>query len=241
MSDLEKRLSSKEAFLQEFEKMRPDLYYADTWSETDRNRAVEELRPSKVKSGMLSAIPMRCRGSDCTFAPSCPLEKKGLAPVGELCPIELSATRQFFLDYVDELGVDVDRMVEVSLVRDLVDQEIQQMRKTWLLSQEHFIQENVVGIDDHGKVIVQKNLHQAVDYEDRILKRKEKLRNALLATRESKAKTNQAPLDNAQQISHVLESVRKLQRQQKEELQRQSGMEEHDSYIEAEILEEEDD
>jgi hypothetical protein len=36
------------------------------------------------------------------------------------------------------------------MVRDLVDQEVQYLRKTKLLSKEHFIQENIIGIDKDG-------------------------------------------------------------------------------------------
>lgn len=202
---------NKASFMKELEKLRPDLMYADIWSEGDRQWAAEEFRPAKVKSGMLSSIPMRCRAEKCFVADMCPLVKKGIAPEGKPCPIEQSLVLQFFNDYVDELNVDTNRMVEVSMVRDLVDQEIQQMRKTWLLSQEHFIQENVAGVDSEGNVVLKKELHQAIDYEERILKRKEKLRNALLATRESKAKTGQTTMDNAQLLAQLMADARQVE------------------------------
>jgi len=44
-----------------------------------------------------------------------------------------------------QLDVSPDNLVEVSMVRDLVDQEVQYIRKTKLLAKEHFIQENVIG------------------------------------------------------------------------------------------------
>jgi flagellar L-ring protein precursor FlgH len=39
--------------------------------------------------------------------------------------------------------VNPNNLVEVSMVRDLVDQEVQYLRKTKLLAKEHFIQENI--------------------------------------------------------------------------------------------------
>lgn len=206
----------KENFMAELEKIRPDLMYADIWSESDREFAADQFRPSKVKSGMISTIPMICRGDACFVAEMCPLVDRGIAPVGKSCPIEMAAALQFFNDYIHELNVDTDRMVEVSMVRDLVDQEIQQMRKTWVLSQEHFIQENVAGVDSEGNVIVSKQLHQAIDYEEKILKRKEKLRNALLATRESKAKSGQVTKDNAQLISDLMAEARQVEIDQRD-------------------------
>lgn len=233
--------NGKVAFFREFEKLRPDLMYSEGWSESERDEAVEYLRPARVKTGMLSTIPMFCRGEECAFAQSCPLLKKGLAPVGKSsCPIEMAYVQQFFYDYIRELEVDVDRMAELSIVRDLVDQEIQHIRKTWLLSQEHFIQENVVGIDQDGKVITKKELHQAVEYEDRILKRKEKLRNALLATRESKAKVGQNAADSAQILSSIMDEFRQVELEEEKARRKALGLEEVDDYIvEAELVEEE--
>lgn len=232
----------KSAFMAEFEALRPDLMYSEGWSESERQTAAEILRPTKVKANMLQAIPMKCLGEDCFIADRCPLMKEGIAPVGSACPIEMSYVQQFFYDYIEELDVDVERMVEVSIVRDLVDQEIQHIRKTWALSEEHFIQENVVGIDDEGNVITQKQLHQAVDYEDKILKRKEKLRNALLATREAKAKAGKSTADNAQIVADVLEGVRRAQVEREESIKRELGMSEVDDYIieDAQVVEDEE-
>lgn len=236
MSDITPYDKQKAEFFAELEKMRPDLVYSEIWTEDHEKKALENFRPTKIKTGMMASIPMICRGSHCPFAESCILEKEGIAPVSEKCPIEMAAAMQFFGDYVEELEVDVTRMVEVSMVRDLVDQEIQQMRKTWLLSQEHFIQENVAGVDSDGNVITKKELHQAIDYEDKILKRKEKLRNALLATRESKAKTGQAVLDHAQTISSLMDTARQIKIEQEKELKKRLGLATHDDYIDVEII-----
>ena len=221
----------KKAFMEELESMRPDLVYAHGWSESEKAEAVDMLRPNKVKAGMLQAIPQRCKAEDCDFAPSCPLLKRGLAPEGAACPIEAASVLQLFSDYVEELDVDTDRMVEVSLVRDLVDQEIQQMRKTWMLSQESFIQENVIGIDEAGNVVTKKELHQAIDYEERLLKRKEKLRNALVATREAKVKAGQGKPDSATVVANILEEVRKVEGARSKALLKELGIAE-DEYIE---------
>lgn len=233
-NDIESYDSDKEAFFRELETLRPDLLYSDAWKPSQKAQAVEMLRPNKVKLNMLSAIPMECKGSDCPFAPSCPLYKEDLHPVGEKCPIEQTFVVQLFNDYVEELEVDVDRLVEVSIVRDLVDQEVQQLRKSWTLSQEHFIQENVVGIDDNGSVITQKQLHHAVDYEDRILRRKEKLRNALLATRESKLKAGQSKTDSATVIANIMQEIRKIDRAKEKALMKQLGYHEDEYIMEAE-------
>lgn len=228
----------KKNFLESFEDLRPDLFFPEVWSDAQKAVAAEIVKPQKVKTGMLSAIPMSCTGSKCAYAEVCPLLEKNLAPQGKPCPIELSMVKVFFDSYVEELDVDVTKMVEVSMVRDLVDQEIQQNRSTWLLSLQHFIQDNVIGVDQEGRPIYKKELHFAVDYQDRIFKRKEKLRAALLATREARAKAGQGVLDNAQVVANLMDEIRKTERLHEQSLRKKLGIVDVDSYMEAEIVEE---
>lgn len=145
--------------------------------------------------------------------------------------------KAFFDAYVEELDVDVTKMVEVSMVRDLVDQEIQQNRAAWTLSLEHFIQENPLGIDSEGRVIMKKELHLAVELQDKIYRRKEKLRSALLATREARAKAGQGQLDTAQVMSNILAEVKKVERAREQQLLQKVGF---SDYEDAEIVDNEE-
>lgn len=168
---------------------------------------------------------------NCPYAATCPLQQQGIAPKNSKCPIELAMVQQFFEDYVEELGVDTTRMVEVSMVRDLVDQEVQHMRKVNLLANEHFIQENVVGIDGNGKPIMQKQMHLAVELEDRIHKRKDKLRSQLLATRESKARAGQSKINTAQVVADLLEQAQELDHVREALLSKKLSNVMYDDYI----------
>ena len=55
----------------------------------------------------------------------------------------MSMVAQFTSEYLDQLDVNPNNLVEVSMVRDLVDQEVQYLRKTKILAKEHFIQEDI--------------------------------------------------------------------------------------------------
>ena len=133
-----------------------------------------------------------------------------------------------------QLDVHPDNLVEVSMIRDLVDQEVQYIRKTKLLAKEHFIQENIVGIDNNGQPILKKELHLAVELEDRLHKRRKDLRNQLLATREAKAKVGQTQLDSAQAISDIIYKVQEIEIQREKLLKQKLGTYEKDDYIEIE-------
>jgi hypothetical protein len=234
MSDLE-RYDSKQSFLKEFESLRPDLFFPDSWTDDQKAEAAELIRPQRTRSLMFSSIPMNCEGPKCLFASSCPLLKQNLAPVGNPCPIEMAIVSQFMKEYVEQLDVHPENLVEISMIRDLVDQEVQYIRKTKLLAKESFIQENVVGIDDSGKPIIKKELHLAVELEDRLHKRRKDLRNQLLATREAKAKIGQTQLDTAQTISDILSKVQHIEIEKDKLLRKKLGTLEQDDYIEAKL------
>lgn len=232
----EKLESAKQEFMAQVEELRPDLFYPEHWGEAEKGVLAEQLRPSRVKTGMLSSIPMVCRGTKCPVHQLCPLYEQNIAPIGKLCPIEMAMVQQFFQAYVEELNVDTSRLVEVSMIRTLVDQEIQYLRKTKLLALEDFIQENVVGVDQDGAPITRKELHMAVDLEDRIHRRMDKIRTQLLATRESRAKIGQGQADTAQAIADLLDKAAELDRVREKALKKKLGKEYVDDYIDAEVV-----
>lgn len=235
MSDLEK--VSKETFLKQFESLRPDLFFPENWSDEDKEKAVEMIRPQKTKTSMFASIPMTCEASKCIFADTCPLMKENLAPKGKPCPLEMSIVAQFTSEYMEQLDVHPDNLVEVSMVRDLVDQEVQYMRKTKLLAKEHFIQENVIGVDSDGQPILKKELHLAVELEDKLHKRRKDLRNQLLATREAKAKIGQSQIDSAQAISNIIGKVQEIEKQKEKLIRQKLGIHDVDEYIEVQEAE----
>lgn len=237
MTNIDK--SNKVKFLQEFESLRPDLFFPETWSNEDKEKAVDLIRPQKTRTSMFSSIPMNCEGSRCIFASTCPLLKENLAPRGNPCPIEMSIVAQFTSEYMEQLDVHPDNLVEVSMVRDLVDQEVQYIRKTKLLAKEHFVQENIIGVDKEGNPILKKELHLAVELEDRLHKRRKDLRNQLLATREAKAKVGQTQLDTAQAISDIIHKVQNLEIEREKLIKKKLGTYDKDDYIDIEDIKEE--
>jgi hypothetical protein len=237
MSELEKP-DNKNNFMKQFESLRPDLFFPDHWTDDQKEKAVDLIRPQKTRSAMFSSIPMNCEAEKCIFASTCPLMKENLAPKNKPCPIEMSMVAQFTAEYLEQLDVNPSNLVEVSMVRDLVDQEVQYLRKTKLLAKEHFIQENIIGIDRDGQPILKKELHLAVELEDKLHKRRKDLRNQLLATREAKAKVGQVQLDTAQAISDIIGRVQAVESQREKLLKKKLGTSELDDYIiDSEVVE----
>jgi hypothetical protein len=238
MSELQKP-DSKNNFMKQFESLRPDLFFPEHWTDDQKEKAVDLIRPQKTRSTMFSSIPMNCEAEKCIFAATCPLMKENLAPRNKPCPIEMSMVAQFTAEYLEQLEVNPNNLVEVSMVRDLVDQEVQYLRKTKLLAKEHFVQENIIGVDQDGQPILKKELHLAVELEDKLHKRRKDLRNQLLATREAKAKVGQVQLDTAQAISDIIGRVQAVESQREKLLKQKLGTSELDDYIiDSEVIEE---
>jgi hypothetical protein len=175
---------------------------------------------------------MRCTAEKCPFADTCPFEQRGIAPKGSPCPIEMALVSQFMESIMTELSVNPDNLIEVSMVRDLVDQEVQQLRATKILAKESFIQENIIGIDDQGRPLIKKEMHLAVDLSDKLLKRKKEIRNQMMATREQRAKVGKAQLDSAQIISGWMDAVREVEEQKEKALRKRIGLDDYDEYVE---------
>jgi len=217
--------------MKQFESLRPDLFFPETWTEDEVEKAVDLIRPQKTRTAMFSSIPMNCEAEKCIFASTCPLLKENLAPKGNPCPIEMGMVAQFTMEYMEQLEVNPNNLVEVSMIRDLVDQEVQYLRKSKLLAKEHFIQENIIGIDKDGNPIFKKELHLAVELEDKLHKRRRDLRNQLLATREAKAKVGQVQLDTAQAISDIIGKVQSIETAREKLIKQKLGTAELDDYI----------
>lgn len=238
--------SDKSSFMKHFEELRPDFFLKEMYESPEiREQVAESIRSNNTRTVMFSSIPMKCRAAKCEFADTCPLQQQGIAPLDKKCPYEMSMVSDFMSNLMEDLTVDPENMVEVSMIRDLVDQEIQHIRKSNFLAREDLIQENVIGLDNENRPIIKKELHLAVELEDKILKRKKEIRNQLLATREAKAKAGQGMVDSAQVISHMFEEIREVELTRERLMREKLGTIGQDSYIEsqtqimdAEIVEE---
>jgi len=79
---------------------------------------------------------------------------------------------------------------------------------------------------------MKKELHLAVELEDKLHKRRKDLRNQLLATREAKAKMGQTQLDTAQAISDILDKVQGIEKERQKLIKQKTGQIDVDEYIE---------
>lgn len=158
------------------------------FSEKGNQALVVARQMAAVKHGLYASIPMLCKEHQCPYAGTCPLLAMDLAPKGERCPLEVSKIMKRFEQYSQELDIDEDNIVDMTLVKDLIDIDIQLIRADNKLAVDaDFIQDVIVTITEHGDEITQPQIHKAVDYKDKLLKKRHDILGLLHSTRKDKA------------------------------------------------------
>lgn len=193
------------------------------------NRGVD---PEKVRSaanhlktlehGAYAATPLYCKGSSCIYKAVCPLLELGMENeiVGKPCPIEAHQMNLWYTEMASSLKIDESNAIESSLVKELARLEIYNQRIANRLSFEDFIQKQAVGIDDEGNVKYRDELHQAVEWDDKLSKRRLKLLEALLATRKSIADAGGGldASDPSSAASKLMQSIKLASKRQQTKL-----------------------
>lgn len=228
------RLDPESKFKLAFEDIFNDPLVPVEWDQEKKDKVAKLTGDARLTNSRVASIPMICRGSSCPISHRCPLYKEDLHPLNMSCPIESKMVAELMIGIMTELDVDPESIIEVGMVRDFVDQEIQQVRKQEMLAKEDIIQETVVGVDDSGDVVTQPMLHLAVSWEDKIHKRKASLLKQLVATREARVNAGARVLDQATNMANIMNNFAKLQKEEARLLD-DVGIGSKDDYIESQI------
>lgn len=158
-----------------------------------------------------AVLPMRCLAAKCIYALNCPLQQAGTAPKGESCPIEKLLIGYMTEQYVASLGIDPQNYVEMSMLADIIEMEIYDLRVSGELSISALLIDQAVGVGSDGEPILRKEASPALDAKLQIKKHKDTLRRAFLATREIKAKYK---MREVKDFSQMLSDLRRLSAEQ---------------------------
>lgn len=155
---------------------------------------------ARAKHGHQSALPMKCKGTNCAFINICPLHQIGSSlPVGKLCPVEKAVMAQWVQDTMTALHIDPadpENAVDVNMVFELAGLEMLRYRAAWQLSiSPELVEERVVGYSPQGEPIVAEQPKMALLILEKYAKVIGKLREQLLATRRSQAQVGRVASD----------------------------------------------
>lgn len=138
--------------------------------------------------GLYAAIPMLCKGEDCVYAQLFPELHDGAVENGERCPVEVSFIMAKYQQYLKELDIHEDDAVDMSLLRDLIDYDIQILRAdTRIAIEGGFTEDQVVAISEKtGEPIYKEAITATAEYKDKIQNKRNRTLELLNSTRKDK-------------------------------------------------------
>ena len=168
--------------------------------------------------GAAAKAPLYCGGEKiCVFARECPFVEIAKVPIGRKCPIEVELMAFWSARYMSEFEVDSKIHSEVGMITELVELDIYDLRASMILARPEcaeMTKDIVVGVDEEGKPIVNKEVHKAWELKERVKKRKQKIFESLVGTRKEKYKRDTAMKRRFEKdpSTKVIELKRKLEK-----------------------------
>ncbi|MCW4014022.1 MAG: hypothetical protein NWF07_13700, partial [Candidatus Bathyarchaeota archaeon] len=146
---------------------------------------------NSTRGGLYANGPLICKGKNCPFLETCTVHAVGMDVddlVGQRCAVEINDITRRFDGYCEYLGVEPDNLVDLGMIKELVDIEIMLERANKRMAQEgDFIEMIVVGVSENGDAIRRPEIRKSVDFKERMQRRKNDLLTLLNATRKDKA------------------------------------------------------
>lgn len=180
-----------------------------------RNLQLMNIRRSQgllnTTHGMYAAIPMICKGMLCPFRGTCWIEANDLIE-GDRCPIEIATIMQQYENYCRELSIQDDEIVDQSLVRQLIDLEIQMMRADSKLATSPDIVKEVVGAINQrtGDVYYKDEINPVVELKGTLRQQHHRVLNQLQATRKDKKDELLRHTDPSSMAAALISRVRQM-------------------------------
>ncbi len=177
---------------------------AEVWG-LDEQAAKGVSRASRVvtlKHGMLAQVPMVCRGERCPYVSTCYVSPEE-RPVNGRCPIEIATILALFDRYCRHLDIGEEDIVDLTLVKELIDLDIQLLRADhYMAARPEFVEEVPVFVTEDGLVYTKPEVSKAVEYKERLRKERHRILQLLNSTRKDKegAKTRKDPSSLAAEV-----------------------------------------
>lgn len=172
---------------------------------------------SNTKHGLLAAVPIICKGHSCAFIESCPIDPATVhqqaVNVGR-CMVEIATILKRFDDYCTYFGVSTEDVVDMGLIRDMIDIEVQILRcDNKIAIDGDFIDMVIAGISNQGKEYKNPALSLASQMKEKLRKERYQIMRLLNSTRADKAKENKLKNDESRKAVSLIAKALQLQQQ----------------------------
>ncbi len=192
----------------------------DIWKLSENN--VGEIKKTNRiynnQYGMFASIPIICKGEDCKYKDVCLIEDSKREK-GSRCAMEISAILSRYVQWCSHFGIDIkndvlakEDLVDATLIRDLVNVEIQMMRaENKIAITGDFITKTLLDIDKKCKPYFGDTVSPETNFLMMLQDKKIKILNQLNATRKDKAKEmKSSPSEDAIKI---FQQIKELERE----------------------------
>ena len=170
----------------------------------------------KTKHGMFAGVPIICKDIRCPYVEVCIVEPDNRV-VGTRCQMEAAAVIARFEMWCNHFDIDIKQeevkkedLVDVSLVRDLVENEIQMLRaENRIAINSDIVGETIVEIDKKCNVYKENTILPEANYKLQLQEKRYKILNLLNSTRKDKINQikNQDPSSKALSILNKVEQL----------------------------------
>ena len=191
------------------------------WSVNEKGLEAINLMNKSLRSvgkhGIISTIPIICRGAKCPYFETCPMASLGVNVeelIGQRCPVEVSKIINKFNEYVDHFNIDLESVdpVVIGLIKELIDYEIQIERADKIMAKQgDFLENVVVGVSSDGRPIVNREIAKPIDYKERAVKKRHEILQLLNSTPKDKAGQKlQITMDPSTYASNLIAKFKEL-------------------------------
>lgn len=182
--------------------------------------AKKSSRNIKLKHGMFASVPLICKGAKCPYRLICSVDDEDINLNGR-CPVEAGAIVERFKAWCEHFAIDItgdsvksEDLADVSLVKDLVENEVQIIRaENKIAMTGDFLALTIVDVDKYGDEHKELAATPEVKFKMELQDKRYKILQLLNATRKDKMKDE---ANKANLSSKGLEVINKINKKLEE-------------------------
>lgn len=177
-------------------------------------KAEASAQKFKLKHGMFAGIPIICKKDKCPYKDVCSIPDKHRVE-GQRCPVEIGAILarfdawcSHFMIIPDGDYIKDEDLVDATLIRDLIDNEIQILRaENRIAMSADFIAKTISTVDSKGRAYYEDTVSPEAEFKLQLLDKRYKILQLLNSTRKDKAKDVKLELNPSQQAMSIFKSI----------------------------------
>lgn len=170
----------------------------------------------KLRHGMFATVPIICKGDKCPYFETCTIDPQ-FRITGTRCGMEIAAILARYEMWCEHFNINLEGstilkedMTDASLVRDLVDNEIQMLRaENKIAISGDFIGLTLKEVDKQGKPYYEDAVTPAAEFKMNLQDKRYKILQLLNSTRKDKASQLSRNESYGVKAMGLLETVKK--------------------------------